>query len=86
MSRLLHGPIFLAAPGMENNLILAVHSLGEVWELPDDLVLNLEEYKTEHPIAPDHSNADSVHESWYKTLSPDKQQKINRKQADQPSA
>jgi hypothetical protein len=85
MSYSLHGPIFLAAHGMENNLILSVQSLGEVWEVPDDLVLNLEEYKTEHPIAPDHSNANEIYEAWFKTLSPDKQQKINRKQADQPS-
>jgi hypothetical protein len=71
---------------MENNLILSIQSLNEVWELPDDLVLKLEEYKTEHPLAPDNSNADEIHQAWFQTLSPEDQQKINREKKEQPSA
>ncbi|HEV7330563.1 MAG TPA: hypothetical protein VGN63_05935 [Flavisolibacter sp.] len=71
---------------MEKNLILSIQSLGEVWELPDDLVLKLEEYKTEHPPAPDNSNADEIHQAWFQTLSPAEQQKIGREKVDQPSA
>ncbi|NTS41848.1 hypothetical protein HRG84_13105 [Flavisolibacter sp. BT320] len=67
---------------MEKNLILSVQSLGEVWELPDDLVLKLEDYKTENPIAPDNSNADQIHQDWFATLSPEEQAKVGREKTD----
>jgi hypothetical protein len=68
---------------MENNLILSVASLNETWELPDDLVLKLEEYKTEHPPAPDGSDADEIHTAWFATLTPAEQQKITRKNGEE---
>ena len=68
---------------MENTLILSVASLNETWELPDDLVLKLEEYKTEHPPAPDGSDADAIHQAWFETLTPAEQQKVTRRQNDE---
>ncbi|RYZ56195.1 MAG: hypothetical protein EOO14_12545 [Chitinophagaceae bacterium] len=68
---------------MEKNLILSVQSLGEVWELPDDLVLKLEAYKTGNPIAPDNSNADQIHQDWFAALSPEEQEKVGRKKTDE---
>ena len=61
-------------------------SLGEVWELPDNLVLKLEAYKTEHPLLPDQSNADEIHQSWFDTLTPGEQQSIRRKPAESATA
>ena len=71
---------------MEKNLILTMSSLGEVWELPDSLVLKLEEYKTEHPVLPDQSNADEIHQAWFDTLTPGDQQSIRRKPAESTTA
>lgn len=66
---------------MEKTLILTMASLNEVWELPDSLVLKLEEYKTEHPVLPDLSNADEIHQQWFDGLSAGEQQRIRRKPA-----
>lgn len=63
---------------MEKNLILSVQSLNEVWQLPDDLVLKLEAYKMEYPLAPDNSNADEIHQAWFATLTPDEQANVGR--------
>lgn len=67
---------------MENTLIISVESLNEIWELPDDLVIKLEGYKSENEIAPDNSNADEIHQQWFATLTPEEQQKITRREPD----
>jgi hypothetical protein len=71
---------------MENTQIIAVDSMNEIWELPDDLVIKLEDYKTEHPLAPDGSNADELHQAWLATLAPAEQQKITRRKPDDPAS
>ena len=67
---------------MEKTQIISVDSINEIWELPDDLVIKLENYKTENPVAPDNSDADDVHQAWFATLTPAEQQKINRRNPD----
>jgi hypothetical protein len=76
-------PDLFSNESMEKNLILSVQSLNEVWELPDDLVLKLEEYKTEHPLSPDNSNADEIHQAWFATLTPEQQAKVGREKKDE---
>jgi hypothetical protein len=46
----------------------------------------LEEYKTEHPLRPDQSNADEIHQAWFDTLTPGEQQSIRRKPAESATA
>lgn len=67
---------------MEKTQIISVDSINEIWELPDDLVIKLENYKTENPVAPDNSDADDVHQAWFATLTPAEQQKIYRRNPD----
>jgi hypothetical protein len=78
----MHGPIFLSFYLMENTLLISVESAAETWELSDDLVLQLENYKAEHPIAADNSNADNVHQAWFATLTQAEQQKVTRHKTD----
>jgi len=70
---------------MENTLSIYVQSVNETWELPDDLVLKLEEYKTEHPIAPDNSNSDEIHQQWLAELSAEEQKKVVRHKPEEPT-
>jgi hypothetical protein len=71
---------------MEKTQIISVESKNEVWELPDDLVIKLEAYKEENPLAPDNSNADEIHQAWFSALTPAEQQKIIRRNPDEPKA
>ncbi len=61
---------------MENTLSVYVESLNETWEMPDDMALKLTEYEKENPL--DATNADTVHQEWFATLSPEEQSKIQR--------
>ena len=63
---------------MEKTLSIYIGAINETWELPDSLVVKLEEYKTEHTSEPDNSNADEVHQQWFATLTAQEQQKIAR--------
>lgn len=63
---------------MEKTLTIYVESLNEQWELPDNLVMKWNVYEKEHPLAGDNSNADELHQQWYKTLTAQEQSKIKR--------
>ena len=68
---------------MENTLSVYVESLNETWEMGDDMALKLNEYYKENPL--DATNADEVHQGWYATLTPEEQQKINKRKPDEPA-
>ncbi len=68
---------------MENTLSIYIQSLNETWEMPDDMVLKLNEFQKEHPA--EATNADKEHEEWFATLSAADQQKINRRKPDEPA-
>ena len=72
------GPIFLFFPFMEKTLSIYVESINETWELSDELVIKLQDYKTGNPITDDNSNADEVHKEWFATLSAEDRQKVAR--------
>lgn len=68
---------------MENTLTIYVESLNEQWELPDKLAIKWNEYEKEFPLAGDNSNADDLHQNWFKTLSPAEQNLVVRKTPEQ---
>lgn len=75
-------PEFFTHQHMEKTLSIYVESINQTWELSDDLVIKLEEYKTEHPIDPGNGNADEVHQAWFATLS-DQEQKLMKRETPQ---
>lgn len=68
---------------MEYTLSIFVESLNETWEMGDDMVIKLNEYYTENPL--NATNADEVHLAWMATLTPEEQQKINKRKPDEPA-
>ena len=52
---------------MESTQSIYVELINETWELPDDLVLKLEDYKKDHPEKS--GDADDLHMGWYQSLS-----------------
>lgn len=77
-------PNLFCVAHMEKTLSVFVESAAETWEMGDDLAMKLNEYYKEHPL--DATNADEVHEGWYKTLSAEEQQKITKRKPDEPAS
>jgi len=61
---------------MENTFTLYIDALNEQWEMPDSLAIKWQQYEAENPVGA--HNTDKVHLDWFKTLSPEEQQKISR--------
>lgn len=67
---------------MENTLTIYVASRNEHWEMPDALALKWEQYETDHPLAPDGSDADERHTEWFNSLTPKEQSLVTRRKAE----
>ena len=61
---------------MENTQSIYVESVNETWEMPDDLALKLNEYKSEHPG--EENDPDALHLAWFATLSSEDKAKVDK--------
>lgn len=61
---------------MENTQSIYIESINETWEMPDDLALKLTEYKNDH--TDELNDSDALHLGWYKTLSDEDRNKIDK--------
>jgi hypothetical protein len=78
-----HWPNLFTPFLMENTLSIYVESLNEYWDMPDNLALKWSQYETDHPIDGANHNADQIHLAWFNTLTPEEQQRITRKKAEE---
>ena len=61
---------------MESTQSIYIESINQTWELPDDLVIQLEEYKKEH--SEDTGDPDAFHLAWFQSLNEQDQAKVNK--------